>query len=379
MNALEMIKELGYCSGIENYSRYFDGRSPGSRPFCLLDYFPDDFLLVIDESHVTLPQVHAMFGGDAARKTNLIEYGFRLQAARDNRPLKFEEFEELTPQTIYVSATPADYELRKSEGIVVDQVIRPTGLLDPVIDVRPSLNQIDDLLEEITLRTEADERVLVTTLTKRMAEELTDYLLKMNVRCNYIHSDVDTLERVQIMEDLRRGLYDVLVGVNLLREGLDLPEVSLVAILDADKEGFLRNHRSLTQTAGRAARNLNGKVIMYADKTTASMQKTIDETNRRREKQLAYNAKYGITPTQITKGERSSLSKMEPNAYIEPETPNILAADPVVKYMSKSALEKAIAKAKKSMQEAAKKLEFLEAAQYRDEMMKLEELLKGKE
>ena len=376
---LEMIKELGYCSGIENYSRYFDGRSPGSRPFCLLDYFPDDFLLVIDESHVTLPQVHAMFGGDAARKANLIEYGFRLQAARDNRPLKFEEFEELSPQTIYVSATPADYELRKSEGIVVDQVIRPTGLLDPVIDVRPSLNQIDDLLEEITLRTEADERVLVTTLTKRMAEELTDYLLKMNVRCNYIHSDVDTLERVKIMEDLRRGLYDVLVGVNLLREGLDLPEVSLVAILDADKEGFLRNHRSLTQTAGRAARNLNGKVIMYADKTTASMQKTIDETNRRREKQLAYNAKYGITPTQITKGERSSLSKMEPNAYIEPETPNILAADPVVKYMSKSALEKAIAKAKKSMQEAAKKLEFLEAAQYRDEMMKLEELLKGKE
>ena len=376
---LEMIKELGYCSGIENYSRYFDGRSPGSRPFCLLDYFPDDFLLVIDESHVTLPQVHAMFGGDAARKTNLIEYGFRLQAARDNRPLKFEEFEELTPQTIYVSATPADYELRKSEGIVVDQVIRPTGLLDPVIDVRPSLNQIDDLLEEITLRTEADERVLVTTLTKRMAEELTDYLLKMNVRCNYIHSDVDTLERVQIMEDLRRGLYDVLVGVNLLREGLDLPEVSLVAILDADKEGFLRNHRSLTQTAGRAARNLNGKVIMYADKTTASMQKTIDETNRRREKQLAYNAKYGITPTQITKGERSSLSKMEPNAYIEPETPNILAADPVVKYMSKSALEKAIAKAKKSMQEAAKKLDFLEAAQYRDEMIKLEELMKGKE
>ena len=376
---LEMIKELGYCSGIENYSRYFDGRSPGSRPFCLLDYFPDDFLLVIDESHVTLPQVHAMFGGDAARKTNLIEYGFRLQAARDNRPLKFEEFEELTPQTIYVSATPADYELRKSEGIVVDQVIRPTGLLDPVIDVRPSLNQIDDLLEEITLRTEADERVLVTTLTKRMAEELTDYLLKMNVRCNYIHSDVDTLERVQIMEDLRRGLYDVLVGVNLLREGLDLPEVSLVAILDADKEGFLRNHRSLTQTAGRAARNLNGKVIMYADKTTASMQKTIDETNRRREKQLAYNAKYGITPTQITKGERSSLSKMEPNAYIEPETPNILAADPVVKYMTKPALEKAIAKARKSMQEAARKLEFLEAAQYRDEMMKLEELLKGKE
>ena len=376
---LEMIKELGYCSGIENYSRYFDGRAPGSRPFCLLDYFPKDFLLVIDESHVTLPQVHAMFGGDAARKANLIDYGFRLQAARDNRPLKFEEFEKITPQTIYVSATPADYGLAKSEGIVIDQVIRPTGLLDPVIDVRPSLNQIDDLLEEITLRTEANERVLITTLTKRMAEELTEYLLRMNVRCNYIHSDVETLDRVKIMEDLRRGVYDVLVGVNLLREGLDLPEVSLVAILDADKEGFLRNHRSLTQTAGRAARNLNGKVIMYADKTTASMQKTIDETNRRREKQLAYNAKFGIIPTQITKGERNSLSKIEPNAYIEPETTNILAADPVVKFMTKPALEKAIAKARRSMQEAAKKLEFLEAAQYRDEMIKLEELLKVKE
>ena len=375
---LEMIKELGYCSGIENYSRYFDGRSAGSRPFCLLDFFPKDFLLVIDESHATLPQVHAMFGGDAARKANLIEYGFRLPAARDNRPLKFEEFESITPQTIYVSATPADYELAKSEGIVIDQLIRPTGLLDPIIEVRPSLNQIDDLLEEITLRTEANERVLITTLTKRMAEELTDYLLRMGVRCNYIHSDVDTLDRVQIMEDLRRGIYDVLVGVNLLREGLDLPEVSLVAILDADKEGFLRNHRSLTQTAGRAARNLNGKVIMYADKTTASMQKTIDETNRRREKQLAYNAKFGITPTQITKGERKSFSQMEPNAYIEPESTNLIAADPVVQYMNKTALEKAIVKTRKAMQEAAKKLEFLEAAQYRDELIKLEEILKGK-
>ncbi|MHB9055633.1 MAG: excinuclease ABC subunit UvrB [Paludibacteraceae bacterium] len=379
---VEMIKELGYCSGIENYSRYFDGRAPGSRPFCLLDYFPKDFLLVVDESHVTLPQVHAMFGGDAARKANLVEYGFRLQSAKDNRPLKFEEFEEfeeLIPQTIYVSATPADYELQKSEGIVIDQVIRPTGLLDPVIDVRPSLNQIDDLLEEITLRTEADERVLITTLTKRMAEELTDYLLKMGVRCNYIHSDVETLDRVQIMEDLRRGIYDVLVGVNLLREGLDLPEVSLVAILDADKEGFLRNHRSLTQTAGRAARNLNGKVIMYADKMTMSMQKTIDETNRRREKQLAYNEKHGIIPTAIIKGERSALSKMEPNAYIEPAHEVTVAADPVVQYMTKPALEKAIAKTRKAMMDAAKKLEFLDAAQYRDELIKLEEILKGKE
>lgn len=376
---VEMIKELGYCSGIENYSRYFDGRPPGSRPYCLLDYFPKDFLLVIDESHVTLPQVHAMFGGDAARKKNLVEYGFRLPAAKDNRPLTFEEFEKLAPQTIYVSATPADYELEKSGGIVVDQVIRPTGLLDPVIDVRPSMNQIDDLMEEITLRTEANERVLVTTLTKRMAEELTDYLLKMGVRCNYIHSDVDTLERTQIMEDLRRGVYDVLVGVNLLREGLDLPEVSLVAILDADKEGFLRNHRSLTQTAGRAARNLNGKVIMYADKITESMQKTIDETNRRREKQLAYNEKHGITPQAIVKGERNALSKMEPHAYVEPEKNVTIAADPVVQYMTKPALEKAIAKTRKAMQEAAKKLEFLEAAQLRDEMMRLEELLKNKQ
>lgn len=374
---LEMIKELGYCSGIENYSRYFDGRLPGSRPYCLLDYFPKDYLMVIDESHVTIPQIRAMFGGDASRKQNLVEYGFRLPAARDNRPLKFEEFETLTPQTIYVSATPADYELMKSEGIVVDQLIRPTGLLDPIIDVRPSLNQIDDLLEEITICTERDERVLVTTLTKRMAEELTDYLAKMGVRCNYIHSDVDTLDRVQIMEDLRRGLYDVLVGVNLLREGLDLPEVSLVAILDADKEGFLRSHRSLTQTAGRAARNLNGKVIMYADKITESMDKTIQETNRRREKQLAYNDAHGIVPTAVVKGERSALSKMEPNAYVEPEAGVSVAADPVVQLMTKPALEKAVQKTKKAMQEAAKNLDFLEAARLRDEMIKLEELLKA--
>lgn len=375
---IEMIKELGYCSGIENYSRYFDGRPPGSRPFCLLDYFPKDFLLVIDESHVTIPQIRAMYGGDASRKQNLVDFGFRLPAAKDNRPLRFEEFEQLTPQTIYVSATPADYELVKSEGIVVDQLIRPTGLLDPVIEVRPSLNQIDDLLEEIAQRTENNERVLVTTLTKRMAEELTDYLSKMGVKCNYIHSDVETLDRVQIMEDLRRGVYDVLVGVNLLREGLDLPEVSLVAILDADKEGFLRSHRSLTQTAGRAARNLNGKVIMYADQITESMEKTINETNRRREKQLRYNEAHHITPTAIVKGERNPLSKAEPYAYVEPEKSTDIAADPVVRYMSVPALEKAIAKTRKAMQEAAKKLEFLEAAQLRDELMKLEELLKKK-
>jgi len=372
---IEMIRELGYCSGIENYSRYFDGREPGSRPYCLLDYFPDDYLMVIDESHVTIPQIRAMFGGDASRKQNLVEYGFRLPAARDNRPLKFEEFEELTPQTIYVSATPADYELQNSQGVVVDQLIRPTGLLDPVIDVRPSLNQIDDLLEEITVCTERDERVLVTTLTKRMAEELTDYLLKLGVRCNYIHSDVTTLDRVQIMDDLRRGIYDVLVGVNLLREGLDLPEVSLVAILDADKEGFLRSHRSLTQTAGRAARNLNGKVIMYADTITDSMAKTIAETNRRREKQLAYNDKHGITPQAIVKDRHSALSKGEPGAYIEPTDRANVAADPVVEHMNRPALEKAIAQTKKAMHDAAKNLEFLEAARLRDEMIRLEDLL----
>lgn len=374
---LEMIKELGYCSGIENYSRYFDGRLPGSRPFCLLDYFPDDYLMVIDESHVTIPQIRAMYGGDAARKQNLIEYGFRLPAARDNRPLQFQEFESLTPQTIYVSATPADYELERSQGIIIDQLIRPTGLLDPEIDIRPSLNQIDDLLEEINLRVEKNERVLITTLTKRMAEELADYLTKSGVKCNYIHSDVDTLERVEIMENLRNGTFDVLVGVNLLREGLDLPEVSLVAILDADKEGFLRSHRSLTQTAGRAARNLNGKVIMYADKITESMQKTIDETNRRREKQLAYNEKHGITPQAIIKGQRNSLTR-ESGAYTEPEQSQNIAADPVVKFMSKPALEKAIAHTKKSMLEAARKLEFIEAAQFRDELLKLEQLLNVK-
>ena len=379
---LEMIRELGYCSGIENYSRYFDGREPGSRPFCLLDYFPNDFLMVIDESHVTVPQIRAMYGGDASRKQNLVEYGFRLPAAMDNRPLKFEEFETLTPQVIFVSATPADYELKQSDGVVVEQVVRPTGLLDPIIDVRPSLNQIDDLMEEIAQRTEKDERVLVTTLTKRMAEELTDYFMKMGIRCNYIHSDVDTLERVKIMEDLRNGMFDVLVGVNLLREGLDLPEVSLVAILDADKEGFLRSHRSLTQTAGRAARNLNGRVIMYADKITDSMRLTIDETARRREKQLAYNEANGITPKSIRKGHTSVLGKQAAEraavkAYVEPTGINV-AADPVVHYMSRAALEKTIEKTRKAMHDAAKKLEFIEAAQYRDELMKLEELLKEK-
>jgi excinuclease ABC subunit B len=380
---LEMIKELGHCPGIENYSRYFDGRDSGTRPFCLLDYFPKDYLTIIDESHVTLPQVRAMYGGDYSRKSTLIEYGFRLPAAIDNRPLRFEEFEALSNQIIYLSATPSDFELQKCEGVIVEQVIRPTGLLDPPIEVRPSLNQIDDLIGEINDRVVKSERVLVTTLTKRMAEELSKYLLKINIKCAYIHSDVDTLDRVEIMENLRKGVFDVLVGVNLLREGLDLPEVSLVAILDADKEGFLRSEKSLTQTSGRAARHLNGKVIMYADKITGSMQRTIDETNRKREKQFKYNEENNITPSQIIKSFKSILggdqNKETPfkKVYAEEQSGSI-AADPVVQYMNADALEKAIEKTKKAMKSAAKDLDFIEAARLRDEMFELEKLLNRK-
>ncbi|SET23935.1 excinuclease ABC subunit UvrB [Prevotella sp. kh1p2] len=390
---MEMMKELGHCSGIENYSRYFDGREAGERPYCLLDFFPKDYLLVIDESHVSVPQINAMYGGDRARKQNLVEYGFRLPAAFDNRPLRFEEFHDLIHQVIYVSATPADYELRESEGVVVEQLIRPTGLLDPEIEVRPTENQIDDLMDEILTRSERGERVLVTTLTKRMAEELTEYLLNHNVRASYIHSDVATLDRVKIMNDLRAGIYDVLVGVNLLREGLDLPEVSLVAILDADKEGFLRSHRSLTQTAGRAARNVNGKVIMYADTITESMQKTIDETARRRSIQLKYNEEHHITPKQIVKAIKSALPTSADNEqemrsyqprekgarpYLEPDNA-AFAADPIVKRMSKEQLEKSIANTTSLMKEAAKNLDFIQAAQYRDEIIRLQDQLELKE
>ncbi|QKX03451.1 excinuclease ABC subunit UvrB [Aquimarina sp. TRL1] len=369
---LEMIRELGYCSGIENYSRYLDGRDPGTRPFCLLDYFPDDYLMVIDESHVTVSQVHAMYGGDRSRKENLVEYGFRLPAAMDNRPLKFEEFESLQNQVIYVSATPADYELQKTEGIYIEQLIRPTGLLDPEIEVRPSLNQIDDLIEEMQKRIDKDERVLVTTLTKRMAEELTKYLSRIDIRCRYIHSDVDTLERVEIMQDLRKGIFDVLIGVNLLREGLDLPEVSLVAILDADKEGFLRSTRSLTQTVGRAARNINGKAIMYADKITDSMQKTIDETNYRRSKQIAYNTENGITPKAIKKSKDSALVGKKEDSYTIERAPSLQAAEEEVAYFTVDQLESRIREVRKEMEKAAKELDFLTAARLRDEIKMLQ-------
>ena len=371
---LEMIRELGYCSGIENYSRYLDQRAPGTRPFCLLDYFPKDFLMVVDESHVTISQVHAMYGGDRSRKENLVEYGFRLPAAMDNRPLKFEEFETMQNQVIYVSATPADYELQKCDGVYVEQVIRPTGLLDPIIEIRPSLNQIDDLIEEIQARAEMDERVLVTTLTKRMAEELAKYLTKVAIRCRYIHSDVDTLERIEIMQDLRKGIFDVLIGVNLLREGLDLPEVSLVAILDADKEGFLRSHRSLTQTIGRAARNLNGKAIMYADKITASMQKTIDETNYRRTKQINFNTENNVVPMALNKKIESAFTK---NPLIDTElgTTDLIAAEPKNEYLSKPEIEKRIREHKKAMEKAAKELDFIQAAKWRDAIKVLQDQL----
>ena len=379
---IEMMRELGYCNGVENYSRFFDGRRPGTRPFCLLDYFPDDYLMVIDESHQTIPQVRGMWGGDRARKLNLVNFGFRLPSAMDNRPLEFEEFKSLTPQTIFVSATPGEYELEQTEGMVVEQIVRPTGLLDPPIEVRPSLNQIDDLLEEIDQRIKNDERVLVTTLTKRMAEELSKYLLKLRLKCKYIHSEVDTMDRVEIIRSLRLGEIDVLIGVNLLREGLDLPEVSLVAILDADKEGFLRNVRSLTQTAGRAARNVNGLVIFYADKVTNSMQETIEETNRRRSIQIAYNDKHGITPKTIfkskedIKNQRSILDvRGEGRAYFEPEKADI-AADPVIQYMDKDQLEKLISETEKKMKKAAKELDFISAAQYRDELFELKKKIK---
>jgi len=381
---IEMMRELGYCNGIENYSRFFDGRKQGTRPFCLLDYFPDDYLMVIDESHVTIPQVRGMWGGDRARKINLVNYGFRLPSAMDNRPLNFEEFESLCAQTVYVSATPGDYEMERVEGLIVEQIVRPTGLLDPPIEVRPSINQIDDLLEEIRKRTKIDERVLVTTLTKRMAEELTEYLIKLGIKVRYIHSEIDTMDRVEIIRDLRLGAFDVLVGVNLLREGIDLPEVSLVAIIDADKEGFLRNARSLTQTSGRAARNSNGMVIFYADKVTDSMQKTIDETNRRRAKQMAYNEKHGITPTTISKTKEEIMSQKsildirgkKPKAYTGPDL-DTMAADPIIDYMSSDQLSMLISATEMKMKKAAKELDFISAAQYRDELFELKKKLKS--